>query len=415
MASTQSEKSRYPHIRAQGESKSPLKSGRRSAHAEAFEVAPHKPVEARDSVLQCVALPRAISAVRLLVALAAIYAGSGCAVIGPAAIKNGRAAYNDAITSSNIEQVLAMIVRLRYGESSGLLAVSSVTANMHIQTTLGSELGFGPDSTFDGNLTPLSAGVAYEENPTISYVPIQGAQYLRQMMSPLPLDVTLLLFQGMSNSPRIFSLLVRSINGRDNPEFRAAPEVAVDPRFVRIASLLAEMDRHGRVAWVQDSIDPPSFAMVLGREGARRGPQIDDIYELLGLPIPDQCESVCILPVSHGLGIPGEVGIRLRTRSLFDLLNIAAASVEVPEEHLQSGLAPALPPSAQHPIRIRRSGFRPSQALVAVRRHGWWYSIDGTDAASKQTFRVIEVLMTVRLADAAEHRAAPVLTIPVSR
>ncbi len=59
-----------------------------------------------------------------------ILAVGGCNVIGPTAIRNGRLAYNDAIIATNSQQVLATIVRMRYGEPTGLLTVSSVTANM---------------------------------------------------------------------------------------------------------------------------------------------------------------------------------------------------------------------------------------------------------------------------------------------
>jgi hypothetical protein len=53
--------------------------------------------------------------------------------------------------------------------------------------------------------------------------------------------------------------------------------------------------------------------------------------------------------------------------------------------------------------------------MTAVKHHGWWYFIDGTDAESKLTFRILESLMSVRMAEAAEQKAAPVLTVPVSR
>jgi len=59
--------------------------------------------------------------------------------------------------------------------------------------------------------------------------------------------------------------------------------------------------------------------------------------------------------------------------------------VDVPAEHLESGMAPPLPPmrAAAAQIRIRRSAGRPSNAMVAVEHHGWWYSIDSTDGQSK--------------------------------
>jgi hypothetical protein len=114
-----------------------------------------------------------------------------------------------------------MIVRMRYGESAGLLAVSSVTANLQIQANAGAEFGLGPDTNYQGNLVPLSAGFAYEENPTISYAPVQGEKYLRQILSPLPLDLTLLLLHALCDSPQ--TLLLRTVDGVRNPDFLAEP------------------------------------------------------------------------------------------------------------------------------------------------------------------------------------------------
>jgi hypothetical protein len=68
----------------------------------------------------------------------------------------------------------------------------------------------------------------------------------------------------------------------------------------------------------------------------------------------------------------------------------AEGSVDVPKEHVASGMAHRLPPlgPAGRSIHIRRSKRRSGGAVTAVRHHGWRYSIDGTDAASKLTFRI---------------------------
>lgn len=104
-------------------------------------------------------------------------------------MRNGRAMYNRAMVATNNEQILDMIVRTRYEETAGLLAVQSITANVRVQGSVSAQFGIGPDSNFTGNLVPLSAATLYEENPTISYVPIQGEKYLRQLLAPLPLDL----------------------------------------------------------------------------------------------------------------------------------------------------------------------------------------------------------------------------------
>lgn len=91
--------------------------------------------------------------------------------------------------------MLLSIVRGRYGETFSLLAVRGVHANVRFRTNADVNAGFGPEADYDGNLVPFSGGVAYEENPTIAYAPVQGEQYLRQLLSPIPLDI-LVLFCG---------------------------------------------------------------------------------------------------------------------------------------------------------------------------------------------------------------------------
>jgi hypothetical protein len=53
--------------------------------------------------------------------------------------------------------------------------------------------------------------------------------------------------------------------------------------------------------------------------------------------------------------------------------------------------------------------------MVDVKRHGWWYSIDGTAGESKLTFRMIQALMSVRIAEASANKPSVLLTVPVSR
>jgi hypothetical protein len=343
---------------------------------------------------------------------------AGCAVAGTTAIRNGRAAYNEAMVATNNEQLLAMIVRMRYEEPSGLLAVASITANVRIQASVGAQFGVGPESNYSGNLVPLSAGALYEENPTISYTPVQGQQYLRQMLSPLPLDFMVLLLSALGDSPATMTLLIKGINGIRNPEFLTNPSAAADGRFAQVAELFASLHRRGFLIWTREPGETDTFTLLLQGEGADYAQEITQLHELLGLEKPRRLDEIITLRVVLGVGVPGEGVIELRTRSVFDLFQIAAAAVDVPTKHLESGLAPPLPPGgpAVAQIRIHRSSGRPGNAMVAVEHHGSWFSIDSTDGASKKTFRILEALMTARITDTAVARSAmPVLTVPVSR
>ena len=80
--------------------------------------------------------------------------------------------------------------------------------------------------------------------------------------------------------------------------------------------------------------------------------------------------------------------------------------------------APALPQLgiAGRGIYIHCSERAPEHAMTAIEHHGFWYSIDATDADTKLVFRVLTALMSVQLADDSDRdRALPTLTVPVSR
>lgn len=356
----------------------------------------------------------------LLASLGILIAGAlalGCAGSGPGMLRAGRPLYNEAIAETNNEQLLAMIVRMRYNEPAGLLAVNSVTANMRIRAGAGAQFGIGPDSNYAGNLVPLSAGAFYEDNPTITYTPVQGQEYLRQALSPLPLDITVLLMNSLGDAPGTFTLLLEEINGIQNPIYRTDDADTEAARFAEIVDLLALLHQRGILIWAATDDDAHSFVALLRAKNPEAVTRIARLYDLLSLHDPPALgeSNYEHLTVRVSMGDP--FGIDVRPRSLFSLFQIAAASVDVPEDHIESGIAPHIPPTgpASQTISIQRSATRPQTALVSVHHHGWWYSIDATDAQSKATFRLIEAVMTARIADASHNRNTPVLTVPVSR
>ena len=203
-----------------------------------------------------------------------------------------------------------------------------------------------------------------------------------------------------------------------HPDMLGEGFTPLDPRFRRIVELMASLRRLGRLLWIETGGSQPGFALVLRSEEDASSATISELTELLGISDPFLSRGLITLPIVLGIGREGGVAVVIRTRAIIELFQIAAASVDVPEAHLESGLAPPLPPGgpASQGIRIHRSSNRPNGAVGAVRHHGWWFWIDSTDAPSKATFRMIEAIMTARMADASgQNHGVPVLTVPVSR
>jgi hypothetical protein len=342
---------------------------------------------------------------------------SGCAIVGPRSISMGRADYNEAINKTEDEQMLLSIVRGRYGETFSLLAVSGVAANVRFRTNAGIEAGFGPRENYDGNLVPFSGGLAYEENPTITYVPVQGEQYLRQLLSPIPLDILVLFIRTGTYSGTTLTLLANRINDMRNPDFLDAPRTEADPRFQRFVELNTELDQSGVLHWLADPEKEHRFDIFITSYAPAHSEKVREFLTLLGLPMPKDQSNDIVLPVYFGVKGQELDGIAISTRSTFNLIQILRAAVEIPQEHSNATLAVYYPTVglAGKDVCIHASRDKPKSAAVAVKYRGYWFYIDETDMQTKLFYSVVRTIWSASISGAADQRAAPVLTIPVSR
>jgi hypothetical protein len=347
-------------------------------------------------------------------ALASLLAG--CTVVGPTAIRSGRLAYNEAISETNSQQLLMAIIRNRYEEQIGLLAVASVTANVSIKTSSAIQLGFGDSDDYAGNLVPFSAGSVYEENPTISYIPVAGQRYTLQLMSPLPIMLLARFAETMTDPAPVYTALVANINNLHNPDFLISP-AEPDPDFGRVVSHLAVLTQAQCLHWVED-LHNHSFSIVIDNYSPTHTARVTELLDLLGLSALQDGTSRLILPVSLALHGRDNGGIGIITRSVFDLMEILSASVEVPEHEKASGAATMYPPTglAGKALRIRHATEKPEHAYIKVKHRDYWFYIDETDQPTKRYFRLLTALWSTTIAESTtKGAAAPVLTVPVSR
>lgn len=353
-------------------------------------------------------------------ALATCLVGSllaGCTVVGPAAVHSGRLAYNEAIIETDNQQILLVVVRNRYGERSNLLAVASVTANVRVTTNAGIEAGVGDSDNYSGNLVPFSAGVIYEENPTISYTPVGGEQYASQMMSPVSVTSLAQLTGNLADPAPVYYALVSSVNGIYNPDFQS-PSGSTDVRFVRIVTIMTELASAHRLRWVQDPQQADRFSIIIDHYSPDYEDEVNELSTLLGLSVPENRLSRIVLPVSLAVDGRDSGRIGITTRSVFDLLEILSGAVEVPEQDLARGVAISYPPPGMvgQQLRVLYSKSEPGHASVAVKYRDGWFYIDETDQATKLFFRLLTTLLSVRIAESTgKASAAPILTVPVSR
>ena len=353
----------------------------------------------------------------ILTVLCSVLLGlSGCAAVGPKSISMGRADYNEAINKTENEQMLLSIVKGRYGDTFSLLAVSGVAANVRFRTTAGVEVGIGSSDNYAGNLVPFSGGLAYEENPTITYTPVQGEQYMRQMIMPIPLDILLMGVRSMTSGAQLLTLLVNRINDLRNPDFLDGPSAEPDTRFMRFVELFVGLNRAGVLDLVVDPRKEAAFEVVIEGYTPQYSHKVQELLGLLDLQMPADGSTQIIIPAYFAIKSRKLWGIAITTRSTLDLIEILRAAIEVPTEHASAGLTITYPPMGLvgQGIRIISSTESPRSAL-AVKYRGYWFYIDDADQLTKAYFRALRAFWSVSISASADKRAAPVLTIPVSR
>ena len=104
----------------------------------------------------------------LVALLAACLSGSGC--LGPAAVRSTRMRYNESVRSTNDEQILMNLVRLRYADSPVFIDLPNITSQFELSAG-GSDPGAGGGQTNFGIV-----GLTGRDSPTLSYHPRQGGK-----------------------------------------------------------------------------------------------------------------------------------------------------------------------------------------------------------------------------------------------
>jgi len=332
----------------------------------------------------------------------------GCNTAGRTALSGGRGTYNTVINRTEDEQILSMIVCQRYNETYGLLSVSSVTTNIKVGASLGANVGIGSDSSYAGNLVPFAAGATVEENPTISYVPLRGEQFVGRLLATLSAEHALLLGRMSGDLIDAFRVFVRRANGLVNPAYDASPEGA---RFDRFIALYARLRDEGVLDIVR--VEDGAYELLFHDASPEQTAPAAELLRELGIQRTLSAGGELRVPLRFFVGSARGEGLDLETPSALEVIQAAGEGIEVPEEHLTEGIAHRSSlDESRHFLTVHSSSRRASHASVAVEYRDYWFFIDARDARSKQSFMLVRTLIGLRLDDPTGQHA-PVLTVPV--
>jgi hypothetical protein len=352
----------------------------------------------------------------VLAFLLLILGQAGCQHYGPRSITADRLPYNEAIASSWKEQTLLNIVKLRYMDTPFFVDVPQITSGYTLQGAATANGGVFPPvsplASFAQQLgLTLNLQGAYQDRPTISYVPQTGSQFIRNLTQPINPGSVMFLLQSGYPADVVFNLTVESINGVRNRSVTGGQLRAADPEFTSIVETIRKAQVMGhvgiRVEREKDKPDSVAFFVRDKNIDPELARELGQVRSALRLDLDLQEFRVTFGAVAAS---PNEIAIL--SRSIIRILSELSTFVEVPVEDLARGIAPPfgeVEADARPPFRILSSDKKPCDPFVATCYEGHWFWIDKTDFRSKRTLAYILVLLA--LADTGAKESLPVITI----
>lgn len=335
----------------------------------------------------------------------------GCTPIGPRTLTRDRFDFGTGVAESWKQQTLLAVVKLRYLDMPVFLDVGQIVSGYTLET--------GVD--LSGQLAPVNRGdtfggigghSTFTDRPTITYMPLTGDKFLRGLISPIPTASILYTLQTGYPADFVLAWTLESLNGLHNRDSKLGQARTADPAFVRALELMRELQTAGGISLgVEKAGKDESTVAVFRRASlpADLQEKSTELRRLLGLP-PEAMR----FPVVTSPGPGAKGALAMQPRSLLQILQAAAAFVEVPPDHLAREWATPAAPVAEDEnaifgVHIRSARQKPPEPFAAVRYKGHWFWIDESDWRTKRTLGLLILLFT--LTDAGNAERLPVLTI----
>ena len=119
--------------------------------------------------------------------------------------------YAEALREAWKEQMLLNLVGLRYAEAPMFLKVASVINSYSLEGAVAAAApGYNEQSVVN---PPLQISGRYADKPTITYLPLSGAEFTRSVLTPIPPHSIMSLVQAGWRVDHLFRLTVRAVNG----------------------------------------------------------------------------------------------------------------------------------------------------------------------------------------------------------
>lgn len=335
-----------------------------------------------------------------------------CTHTGPSSIERDRFDYVTAVSESWKRQMLLNLLKIRYSDAPVFMDIASVINSYELS---GEVNLFGQVAKLNqgDQIAGIGATGRYADKPTITYQPLAGDKFTRNLMLPIPIPSILYLIQSGYPADLILRICVDSINGLQNSFGGQGRPQAGDPEFRELITAIRDAQDAGGLGMRAKSVQERQVVVMFLRpttDEATAAP-VRKVRDLLSLN-----RSSREFTILYGTYPENDREITMLSRSILQVLVDLAAHIDVPETDLAEGRVYSLQRTPEQQrmfpplISVRTGSSAPGDAHVAVRYRGQWFWIDDRDKQSKLIFNFMMFMFS--LTDTGTTQAAPLVTVP---
>ena len=318
---------------------------------------------------------------------------SACMAVGPRSVPRDRFDYSAAVGNSWKQQMLLNIVKFRYLDPPTFLKVEQILAGYTLEGS--GSVGWGQSGNI-GQGWLFGGSGRFTDRPTITYRPLSGTEFARNLMTPIAPAHVLYLIQGGYSVDMVMSVCVQAINGLRNRQ--GARGKQVDDDFLELVmSLKLAYDEgatgmrilsNGQDKDRGQQTNATTTIVTFQPEGVseRGAVAAGRVRELLGLD-----QDAGEFKVNYGTGPGGPDTITMLTRSPLRIMIELATMIDLPEGHEDRAGDFGDDRSLIH---IRSSKRAPDDAFVDVSYRGHHFYLSDTDLLSKRNFAFLNLLFS---------------------
>jgi hypothetical protein len=273
-----------------------------------------------------------------------------------------------------------------------------------------------------GNLIKPNIGFGYTDKPTITFQPVQGEDFLKNVLSSISLDSIMVLTQSGWSIERVFGLCVERANEILNAPTASGPTPLHEPKFKRfklLLSLLKHQLNRGNIEMGSD-VSNKQINLLFQAHNKQDKTEIEEIGALLGFGLGENQSA--LVKLNTNFLVHEKNLLTIRPRSMLSIMFYLAQNVDVPIEHIHAGLVTITKNKqgvnfdwsstpAGSVFKISSSREEPENAYLAVPYRDFWYYIADNDLQSKTTFMLLKQLFDIQSGQT--KFSGPALTLPV--